>query len=62
MNCSCGSAYRCGRCGGCYQCDHVTVSGSWPGISIGWRCPDGHVEPAYGPGLAGRPLGDGGRG
>lgn len=49
MTCGHGENYACSHCGLCYQCRHEIVRGNWPSISVGWKCPDGTVRPAYGP-------------
>jgi hypothetical protein len=47
--CRCGNLYLCPRCDSCYYCRHKVVRGEWESISVGWRCPDRFVKPAYGP-------------
>ncbi len=47
MACGHYDAYRCSRCRECYQCRHEVVTGDWPGISKGWKCPGGFRKPAY---------------
>ena len=49
MTCGHDGNYVCPHCGECYQCRHTVVKGDWPGTSVGWKCPDGRVKPAYGP-------------
>ena len=47
MACGHGEPYRCSRCRECYQCRHEVVTGHWPGIEKGWKCPDGFRKPAW---------------